>query len=283
MKAHNALTHEFLSDFPVAAARVLERLPSAQVAALLRELSLSNGEDAVAAMLPQAAAGALLAAGERGAELLAELPAASAARIFRSLTIAERESMAGHLPEKVLGRIQRHLRYPPGSAGALASSGQVDVLPQAITVKDALERLGHADSPADCEIYAVDDDFHLTGMVETGVLLTADRHARLSSVMRRNPVSLQVHAQADALLGHPGWLTNRRLPVVDRDEVLVGVLSYSRLRQDVRSEVGGGGRDPMHNLLSLTGLYWVTAAKLLENVLGGAESPSPRVKQGKRP
>jgi hypothetical protein len=90
--------------------------------------------------------------------------------------------------------------------------------------------------------------------------------------MNRKTQPISIHATVETLLTHPAWLMRRRLPVVERDNTLSGALDYTSL-QDAVGEAGGmASRDPLENLLSLAGLYWLTVAQLLNSMLGIAGS-----------
>lgn len=276
MKIDNLLTREFLLQYPVDAARALERVSADHVAALFAELPVQRGTSVMASMLPESAAaclGEMLAVS--AAKLLTELPIASAARVYRLLDTAKQDELSAILSGKTRMLIHRYLAHSPQSAGALLDPA-VDMLPDNITVAEAMHRIERRDDAVGAEIYIIDDSHHLVGMIELGKLLVSNHPARLRDIMNHKTQPLSVHASGETLLAHPGWAKRRRLPVVERDNTLLGVLNYSDLMDSMGDVKTSGSRDPLESLLSLAGLYWLSVAQLLDGMLNIAGSDKGR-------
>lgn len=267
MKTDNPLSREFLAHYPVEAARVLEQVSSEHVAALFAELPQQLVQPVMVAMLPEKAAACVAAGTDAAAvELVSELHGAAFARLFRRLAPVKQEQLMEQLPEKVRRRLRRYLDYPPASAGALLDAG-IDMLPDTMTVSEALRRIGRNERSVSNDIYLVDEAHRLVGVINLGRLLTANRNTRLHDIMNRKTQALSAHATAESLLLHPGWKTRHKLPVVERDNTLVGVLDVNVLRESVDPEQAMVSRDPMENLLSLASLYWLSIAQLIDGML----------------
>jgi hypothetical protein len=99
-----------------------------------------------------------------------------------------------------------------------------------------------------------------------GRLLKASHRLRLKDIMVRKTRSISAYAKADTLLKHPGWSERRSLPVVDRDNALVGALAYIRLKDSLGAIDDTPPPDAMASLLSFAGLYWFTMARLIDSV-----------------
>jgi magnesium transporter len=278
MKADNPLSREFLLTYPAEAARVLEQVSAEHVAALFLELSPQMAASVMASMLPQKAAACLQRMDMAMlTKLLAELPVSSAARIYRLLSVALQEELPARLPDKSWGPIRRYLAYPPEAIGALLNPN-VDMLPENVTVGEAMrriERLGHA---VGSELYIIDDAHRLVGMLETGRLLASNHHARLRDIMNRKLQPLSVHVSATSAMLHPAWKTRRQLPVVERDNTLLGMLEYSSLQEMLSTKEDIVAHDPLANLISLAGLYWLSLAQLLDSLMS-----TSRYGRGRRP
>lgn len=268
MKVDNALSREFLLRYPAEAARALEQVSVEHVAALFAELPPQPVTPVMAAMLPEMAAACLgLMKIAPAARLVTELPLSTAARIYRLLAQEKQEEISAQLPGKRGAQLHRHLEYPAESAGALQDPG-VTMLTDNMSVAEALRRIEHLDHPVACEIYIINEVHHLVGMVDLGRLLRASHHARLRDIMSRKTHPIPAHTPVETLLSHPGWSKRQRLPVVDRDNTLVGVLEYASLQQATAEAGFVESRDPLENLLSLAGLYWLSVAQLLDSMLG---------------
>jgi len=266
VKINNSLSQKYLIDYPVEAARILEQVSAADAAALFVELPLQTSALVFAAMLPEKSASCLeLIAVIPAAKLLTELPVTSAARVYRLLSTQKQETLTAAMSDKTQKRLRRFLKYPASSAGALLDL-KFDMLPENITVADAIRRIEHLGRAVNCELYIVNNTHQLVGMIELGRLLAANHHSQLRDVMMRKSQPVSVHAMADSLPAHPGWATRRRLPVVERDNTLIGVLEYRRLQEVMGAADSTSLRDPVENFLSLTRLYWISLAQLLNSL-----------------
>lgn len=266
MKVDNPLSHEFLLQHPAGAARVLEQISAEDVAALLNEKSIEIIAPVLVAMLPTFAAACVARMDTiLAAKLMTELPITIAARIYRLQPPQVQEALSGHLSSKLRSRIRRILEYASLSAGDLMDP-RVNMLPEDLTVADAIRRIERYRQSVSCEIYIVDNTHHLLGAVELGKLLTSQHHVRLRDIMKRTKRSVSAHASSDNLLSHPGWAERQRLPVVERDNTLIGVLDYSRVKETVAPE-SAEVNEPLENLMSLTGLYWMSMVELLNSLL----------------
>lgn len=267
MKIDNPLSKEFLLSYPRDAARVLEKVSEEHVAALFTELPQQTSAPVMAFMSPENASACLgQMTVQSAAKLLAELPISFAARVYRLLAAEKQDAMLALLTENTRKRLRRYLRYPAQSAGALLNP-KVDTLPENVTVAEAIHRIEQLGRTASCDIYIIDDTHHLVGLIELGKLLTSNHHVRMRDIMSRKSQSVFTNASAETLLSHPGWKTRRRLPVVERDNTLVGTLDYNHLRDSVGETEAANTPDPLQNLLSLAGLYWLSLAQLLDSLL----------------
>ncbi|MCW9023667.1 MAG: hypothetical protein OQK73_03195 [Gammaproteobacteria bacterium] len=267
MKVDNPLSQKFLVQYPVEAARVLEEVSAQHVAALFNELSPQTGIPVLAAMLPEKAAACLgLMGAVSAARVLTDLPLSTAARIYRLLASTKQDELLALLSGKIRSHLHQFMLYPAESAGALLDP-KVDILPDNITVAEALRRIERLSHPVSCEIYIVDDSHHLVGTIDLGKLLVSNHHAKLKDTMIRKIQTVSVHATVESLLSHPGWAKRRKLPVVARDNTLLGVLDYSCMQEAINEAGMVVARDPLDNLLSVASLYWLSMAQLLDSLL----------------
>ncbi len=267
MKVDNHLTREYLLTYPADAARILEQFSAEHVVALLDELPAKTGAAVMTSMMLDKVTACLeIMSAVSAAKLLSELPLSFAARVFRLLAVEKRDEISLQLSDKTRKHINRQLKYQPASVGSLLNP-VVDMLPENVTVAAAIRRIERLKHAVDCEIYIVDDAQHLVGTIQLGQLLKADHHLSLKDIMSRKTQRVSVYVNAKTLLEHPGWLTRRRLPVVDRDNTLLGMLEHSRL-QNAFAEIDNSRSrsDPMDSLLSIAGLYWLIVAQMMSSV-----------------
>jgi len=266
MKVDNSLSREFLLSYPTEAARILEQVSTEHVVALLSELPPKTSTAMMVAMLPERAAACLVTMPvSLAAKLVTELPSAAIARIFRLLNKVKQRELLVQMPDKTRAQLRRYIDYPSESVGTLLNP-IVDMLPESITVAEAIRRIEREGHAVNSDIYIIDDFHHLVGVVALGKLIASSRHTKLRDIMDTKTLSISVHATAESLLTFHGWITHRRLPVVERDRTLVGTLDYTHLQESLGQMPAMNSRDPLQNLLSLIELYWVSLAQLLDNV-----------------
>ena len=276
MKVDNPLSREFIVRYPFEAAQVLEQVHPDNVAALFSQLSSEIVIPVIVTMLPTTAAACLeMMEVAPAAKLLTGLPVSRAARIFSLLSLSKKKELAGHFSKSTRSRIYRLLEYAPLSAGDLMDPSVI-ALPEELTVDDTIRRIGYLSSAVSCDIYLVDKANQLKGVIELGRLMRQDRHTRLRDIMTRKIQPVFANMQAEKLLSHPGWMTRKALPVVDRDNTLIGVLDYTRVREAMTVDMVSP-HDPMQNLLSLAGLYWLSMTQLLDSLL--SVSPTSKGRQ----
>jgi Mg/Co/Ni transporter MgtE len=186
------------------------------------------------------------------------------------MLLEKQKEISLNLSKKHRKRIHRILNYSMLSAGDLMNPN-VDMLPGELTVADAVRRLGQYREPVKYELYIVDASHGLIGVVEIGKLLTSKQQVRLRDIMTTPVQSLSIHASAESMLVSPGWMGRQRLPVVDSDNTLVGILDYTRLKAAVDRNYGIE-HNPTSNLFNLVGLYWLSMTQLLDSLLNVAAS-----------
>jgi len=266
MESDNPLTRDFLLRYPVQAARVLEQVSAADAAAFFQGSESNVTKHIVAAMIPNFAASCLgKMTTQTAAKLLNEMPVSNSARIYRLLHQEKQQELSKLLSHKNRLRIRRLLNHATLSAGELMNPN-VDMLLENFTVADAIRRIERYQRTVKCEIFVVDQAHRFLGVVDLGMLLIAKQHVKLRDIMSRKIRALSVNVGSDSLLSHPGWAGRQRLPVIDSDNTLVGILDYSRVKQ-ISDNESGITQDPMENLISLASLYWLSSIQLLESLL----------------
>jgi magnesium transporter len=254
------LARRFAVEHPREAARLLERLPPDQAADALASCDEAAGS-VLEAMDRQAAAACLLRLPEdRRSLFFARLRADLGAPLLRLLARDERESLLAACPEPVARPLRRLLRFAEGTAGALMDPHPLSA-PDDITVDEARRRL---EGGADDVLCVVDRDDVLVGLLTVGDLLTAPGDALLGSRMTKVVPRIAARAERDAILAHPAWQDHHLLPVVDRNQVLLGVIRYPTMRR-LHGELAG--RPPSTPLgLALGEMYWTMMSTVVEGV-----------------
>ncbi len=197
----------------VLAFRILPRNLAAEVLALLPE----EDQDHLIEELNDAELARIFdeMAPDDRAELFEEMPGNVAAKLLRLLKPEERR-----LTQVILG-------YPPQSVGRIMTPDYVGVQP-GWTVQQALDhvRKHGRDAETISHIYVINDQHKLVDHIRLPTLLLADPQATVESLLTRQAAFLQAHDDREEAVRAMERYDRSSLPVVDRDGVLVGIVTF---------------------------------------------------------
>ena len=185
------------------AVEVFERLDSAHQRSLLDSLRA----DEVSEVLEQ------LPADDR-ARLLDEMPAGVAARLLGDVSADER------------ARTLLLLGYAPESAGRIMTPGYVSI-PAEMSAEQALARVRQAGIDAETIylLYVVDEARRLIGVVTLKAIVLAEFEATVAELMRAGPLRATTDEDQEAVARRLVVNDLLALPVVDREDRLVGIVT----------------------------------------------------------
>jgi magnesium transporter len=263
MSLETDLADAVLAAHPHEAARVLEGLPADQFHGLLREIDAEDAARVLAGMTSHGARAALAALGsDRAAAVVAEMPVGLSASLLRGLPAPQRSAVLDALPRRRARSVGALLRFPDGSAGARMDP-DVLAVPETLTAREAAGRVRGAADDARYNIYVVDADHRLVGVVNQRELLLAPPRAVVSSFMTRRVHRLAASSDAVTLVSHPAWREVHSLPVVDRDGVYLGAIRYRAFRE-LEESLRGRRSDPSLTSRALGDLFRTGASAVVE-------------------
>jgi magnesium transporter len=258
------LTLAYVEAHPADAARVLERLPTAQATAFFASLPARALAPAFGAMLP-IAAGRVLAElpDEQTVALLSVLGTQPALSVLRHVPESRRAALLTDLPTVTAVASRLLLGYPDDSVGAWTDP-EVVALPAEAAVEDALLRVRAMPGTRVEEIYTVGMGERLLGAVELATLLRAPAHAALETVTRKPAAVLPAASPLAGAATHRGWQHAAGLPVVEANERLIGVLRRATLmRALARNRSPSAQAAELDALAVVAHGYWQVIAGLL--------------------
>jgi len=155
------------------------------------------------------------------------------------------------------------LEYPDGTAGALADP-RVLALPADLDVRAARSRAIENPAEAHYNVYVVERDGVLVGVLNLRELFASSERERLAAVM--NEVTHRIPARAERLevIAHPGWKQVHSLPVVDDAGRLVGAIRFRTLRGLEDEAFRTAAREARSTGWALGELYWTGVSGMLE-------------------
>ena len=270
MDLDTALASELLERFPDEAARTLEALPVAQREKLLSVAAVQPAAQ-VLRRLAAHGLGELLAQlePERLAAMLSELEIDVAARILRHLEPERRTRVLEALDRSRARSLRTLLRHREDSAGALLDPDVLG-LSASHSANTALELMRAHPAHARYNLYVVDDDQHLIGVLNLRELMLAPADAPLRQVMHPATHQIPSHADRHQIASHPGWRDVHAIPVVDADGTFLGAIRYRTLRR-IETELAGLRNAANPTARALGELYATGATSLLEALTGGVQ------------
>lgn len=256
--AHPAEAAAMLENRPVSETiHVLDLLPQSAAAELLRRLSSASASRALESMQPSDAA-----------RVLGDLPLEVAAALLRRLGDSARASILAALSPDLERDLRSVIEWPFDTAGALMSPRAIS-LPGDLTAEVALTVVQRDAEHALYNLYVVDRDGLLTGVLNLQELLHASREDRLDAIAHPAHHRLPAGADLRAVLHHPGWQEVYSLPVVDAQGRFLGAVRYRALRR-LERELHGPAPAPGALTASALGDLFRTGVVGVIDALSGA-------------
>jgi magnesium transporter len=201
------------------AKRIVEAMSERNAALVLRAAHVGVCAQIVAAMDPA-----------RAEDVLSHLTTERRMAIVSALEPADRHRLEGHFDEARRSRVAHRLTLPPGTLGRFASFQTWTCTPEA-TVGQALDDLAAKKDTIEvaANLYVVDADRRLVGVVALREVAIAKRDARIGDLMATDVVSLRedddVASAAEVIRTH-NFLS---LPVLTTDGRFFGALRVDDL------------------------------------------------------
>lgn len=268
MNRATELSFAFLGGHPAGAARVLDQLSSADVAAFVEAAPDHEAAAALVLMQPARAAAVLsLCRPETAAALLSQAAAHARAVLLRALPEDARAAILAAAPRRQASALRRYLAYDPGTVGAWMDTPKATFAPD-VVAGDCLARIRRLGTRLGTLVFVIDGAQQLLGTVDVETLLEADDAMPLGALMRKQPATLSPQSSIASVAALPAWDTALSMPVVDRGRRLAGVLHFNSLREGLAAEQGpGGGLQVNVVLMQLIQAFLVSLSGLLHAAL----------------
>jgi magnesium transporter len=225
------LRDRFVFAHPAEAARLLEPLPTPELAQALLELPTNAWSELLRWLAPYSTANALASVpAEQAARLLEAARSDAAAAILRAMDARDRAAVQSCLSAAADKALRPLLRYAEGTAGALMDPSVLRVA-ENVSVAEAMERLAGSPQPALYYLYVVAEDQKLVGVLNLRELMTARPEQRVGMIAVRPVETLSARATSESIVAPRGWKAFHALPVVDAAGRFLGAVRYEALRQ----------------------------------------------------
>lgn len=212
---------------PADLAEIMEELDRDQRQVLLERLDVETAADALEETSPELAAQLLEEVPpERAADILEEMAPDEAADVLSELPGETRDELVEAMDRPEAREVQELLSYPNDSAGGLMTPDRIQVRPEQ-TVADAfaeIRRLAE-EVPLAYEVYVVDAEGVLKGLVTLKDLILAEPGALLAQLLRDAPASVRAEDGLRDVALAASKYNLISVPVVDERGVLRGMVT----------------------------------------------------------
>lgn len=250
------LTQAFLAKHPDTAARVLESLAAEEVAALFSELPVRLILPVVRRLTPAMVAQILLPMEfDQQIAIFSQLGPRNSANVLRSWPGTQRARVFKSLPTLLSSRIRVLLEYAPDVVGSIMNTDFITAnIQQSVGEIEAVIRTLKIDHQYD--IYIIDDNLRLRGAVGILKLLREDNKKPIRQVMDRSISAITATTNITSAISHIGWEARVTLPVVDRDQHVIGTLQQAMClaRPEIREPSNSGFGYLASDILDV---YWM--------------------------
>jgi Mg/Co/Ni transporter MgtE len=272
-RLQQSLLQHFVERHPSEAATLLATQTADEAAAVVALLPESSAAPALGRVPSPLAARAVARLDPgRARALLGHLPLEEAAALLRHIEPDTREALLADL--QTADRLRSIIAYPRGTAGALMDPA-VPSLPGDLDLAAVRRKLGEVSSHLALDLYVIDEDQRLAGVVDLRDVLDPSRSGGLGHLAR--PVEpLSERADLGAMTIHPGWMEHETLPVVDDAGRYLGAVRAERIRQIAREEATRRSRGGADAVLALGELFWLGVTGVFSSLAGTHDEEQAR-------
>ena len=232
----DSLVSGYLRLFPGEVARALEEAPPRDASAVLVPQPAAQAADVMRRLSPGQATRVLVLLPEPAARrILERLGPDRGAALLARLEPDDQERLLGLLPAGLVKELRDLAAYPPDTAGAFMDP-RVSAFPGDTRVKTVLGRLRRQRKRRVYDVFVIDPEGQVTGVVPLQELALAPGDAALESLARAAVPKVAATAGREEIVEAMAGGATPSLGVVDFEGRLLGVLRYAALMAAAESE-----------------------------------------------
>ena len=237
LSVNDELNRRYLTDYPLEAAQVIERLAMDDAIAILSQHPINvilpiwpylatDIAERILLNLPEAMQKALLT----------ELDPTICIRFLNRLGRDKTQSFLDMLDAQVSRELQSLLQYPPDSAGQLMDPRILTLRPE-MTVEQAQAKLRLYKPRSLREVFVIDEQNVLIGRVALQDIAIEDADTRVETLLLPLLTTVQDVAPRDEVVEKFEQYRVNDIPVVDFNYHLIGVIRENKLFKALREEM----------------------------------------------
>jgi magnesium transporter len=217
---------KFIQNHPEEAISVIEKSEDQEIAALLQELPIPSSTLVLSQIDRNTGARVLsILDSSKSAQLIEHMSITQSMMLLNSVTEERKSSLLSIIPVPMANTLRRAMTYPKNTAGAHLET-HIFTLYKDQIVRDTLVKIKAQHQKVYSNIYVLDRNQVLVGVVDLKTLIISDQGKTIGSVMQSNPFKIAGNMKISALTEiNQFHQATVRLPVVDSQDGFLGVLS----------------------------------------------------------
>jgi magnesium transporter len=254
----NNLSRHFLEEHPRESAKVLENFASDELVDFLEKYSDETVASLIRYLMPATAVACLSGMKDaKAATILEQLGVDNAARLLRRMKNKDQLALLGSVSGSYAMRLKSILRYPAGTVGQHMSPN-IFIADENMLASDVFSAARHATSEMQGDIFIINDAQHLVGLVDVKNLVFADQGLEINEIMRIPDAVLNARTNLEYVKDHPKWRFKEALPVVDHNNIFVGVLKRSVMFEALSGDQNLSRSEEtfMDTVMEVADLFW---------------------------
>ena len=231
-----SLTTRFLSDHPQVAAKRLEKLPEADVVALLTELPAATLVNVLKELSPFLLNSVLDRLPQQlVTDAISAMDPGQSAMLISRAAPELQQTVIDRLDPPTANELRNLLSYPPETAGRLMDT-QVTVFPGSWTVAEAVALLRRHPASGTHLIKVVDDARKFTGVIDYRDVILAEPDTALATLARAPAAIASPMDPREEVVDKIEQFALEELTVVNLDQEILGVIRHGKLIEALKRD-----------------------------------------------
>jgi len=254
----NNLSRHFLEEHPRESAKVLENFASDELVDFLEKYSDEIVASVIRYLMPATAVACLSGMKDtKAATILEQLGVDNAARLLRRMKNKDQMALLGSVSGSYAMRLKSILRYPAGTVGQHMSPN-VFIAAENMLASDVFSAARNSTSEMQGDIFIINDAQRLVGLVDVKNLVFADPGLEINEIMHIPDAVLNARINLEYVKDHPKWRFKEALPVVDHNNIFVGVLKRSVMFEALSGDQNLNRSEEtfMDTVMEVADLFW---------------------------
>ena len=266
MDTHKILLEKFIREHPLEAAHAIEKLDEEEITAFMNSFPVELTVPLMNQMHSYKAAKCLeLIDPQLAAQFIEKMDVLDAELLLRQCKKAFCNSLLNNLSTKTAAVLRQKLAHPADSVGAFMKP-MVIGFRKGISVQEAIAIGKREKEHLSSQIYIVDDNGKLEGIVKTHDLLTEESTTKLFTIMIVEIPKFFADTNIESVINHPGWYEFQDIPVIDSSERLIGTLNFKAIKKKKKKTGKEKTKDIIETSNALAELYRIGLTGFLQSV-----------------